>query len=108
MFFVKANAKITATSFAIFTDSATVGPVEVYTRAGQYYGHETNSSGWTLNSNLTVNMLGQDDATELDITDVEIKHGNYQSFLIWSPTNDIMYNQGDAEGDAAGEDESGA
>ena len=98
MFFVKAKAKITVTSFGIYTDSVLTGPIEVYTRAGKYFNHEVNSTGWSLIFSLTVNMLGQDEATELDVADVEVKHGDYQSFFIWSPTNDIMYNLGGVEG----------
>ena len=85
MFTVKANAKISVISLGIYTETVSTNQIQVYTRPGFYYGFEVNATGWTLVlDDASVSMLGQDNETHLDILDVTIKQGDYQSFFIWS------------------------
>jgi hypothetical protein len=98
MFDVFAEHKLRIDSFDVFSAyNQTNSTVKLYTRPGRYSGFEVNSEGWELVQDDYVDFLGQDFPTTI-LVDVTIPAASFQSFLIWSPDEKVMYNIGTSEG----------
>ena len=98
MFDVFAEHKLRIDSFDVFSAyNQTNSTVKLYTRAGRYSGFEVSSEGWELVQDDYVDFLGQDLPTTI-LVDVTIPAASFQSFLIWSPDEKVMYNIGASEG----------
>lgn len=98
MFDVFAEHKLRIDSFDVFSAyNQTNSTVKLYTRPGRYSGFEVSSEGWELVQDDYVDFLGQDLPTTI-LVDVTIPAASFQSFLIWSPDEKVMYNIGTSEG----------
>jgi len=98
MFDVFAEHKLRIDSFDVFSAyNQANSTVKLYTRPGRYSGFEVSSEGWELVQDDYVDFLGQDLPTTI-LVDVTIPAASFQSFLIWSPDEKVMYNIGTSEG----------
>ena len=108
MFSVEALRDVSILSLVVNAMARGVGQVTVYTRSGNYNGHELSSEGWDLvysNSEVVHNKRGV--PTELgDFQNaVSIKSGAIQSFYVTS-TLGLVYEAGTEEGIPYTSDES--
>jgi len=98
MFDTFAWHKLRIVSFDIYSAYNSSGAnVKVYTRPGNYTGHEVDSNGWDLVIDDQVDFLGQEIPTKI-LVGVTVPFESSQSFFIWSPDQRIMYNLGTEEG----------
>jgi hypothetical protein len=98
VFFVQAFSRATVTSLTIYSASVATTPVQIYTRSGKYIGNEVAADGWTLAyDNVAVDLLGRTEPTTLLGLNVEVLPNKFQSFLVWSPGNKVIYDPGTME-----------
>jgi len=108
MFKLEALRDVTVSSLVINAMSRGEGEVKVYTRIGDYSGHERNSVGWELiydNSAVIHNRRGE--PTELGDfnTPVFIEKGDTRSFFVTSSMG-VLYEPDTVEGAPFVSDES--
>lgn len=96
MFTIDATVDITVISFDIVGKKDGNGEVMVYTRVGDFQGHEEDESGWELifNKAVQVEKRVRSSLGLLD-RDVHINEGMTQSFFVWAKKG-LLYTEGDA------------
>jgi hypothetical protein len=108
MFKLTAKRDISVKSFSFYTYSVMNSLIQVYTRVGDYIGHEFNGTGWVKVYDKPVTYMGQSTMTTLGDfnSGVQIPQTSVQSFYIVS-TNYILYNHSiQNEGDVLTQDDS--
>jgi hypothetical protein len=107
MFKVTAKRDISVKSFEFYTYNVKNANITVYTRVGDYIGHEFNSTGWDNIHHAFITYMGQSTLTKSGNfgSPVQIPEASIQSFYIVS-NNYIMYNSGTSEGAVLTQDES--
>ena len=98
MFTIEAISDLTITSFDISSKKKANSQVMVYTRGGDYSGHETNSDEWELILDRTI-QLDNKKTTSIGDLDrgVSVPAGSAQSFFIWTK-NGMLYTKSEAAG----------
>ena len=106
MFWVKSVSRsLEVSSFKFYSWAVQTSLVQVYTRTGQYTGHELDQSGWELVHEATIDLLGGATMTELSLSNkVVIPSGVTKSFFIWANQGNIKYDAGTSEGALLGSD----
>lgn len=99
MFDLKATKNVEIRGFDINARDGSY-TVEVYTKQGNYAGHETNAASWRRIQRTSVTSKGQDVLTPLPelANAVTIPAGSKQAFYITLTKNGIRYTNGSSEG----------
>lgn len=96
MFRVKALREITITSFDIYAVLNSTSQFQLYTRSGDYVGHEASEDGWTLSyENLSMQQNGRYNLSSVGIIQAGllIPSGADLSFYLYTPYR-LMYGNG--------------
>lgn len=107
MFTIEANARssVTISSFDVIGRRNIQGKCTVYTRAGDYKGHEEDGSEWDVifdKKSVVMKRGGRSKLGALD-QEVTIMSGSVQSFYIFC-NRGILYAKGDSEGSPSDQD----
>jgi hypothetical protein len=107
MFKLTAKRDISVMSFSFYTWQVMNSAIQVYTRVGDFIGHEFNGTDWVKVYDKIITYMGQNTITTLgDFTSgVQIPQASVQSFYIVS-TNYILYEVGSSEGNVFSQDDS--
>lgn len=96
MFRVKARRDLTVISFEVYGSASGTHPFQVYTRSGDYTGHESSQAGWSLAyDNASLQLNGKDTLSSEAVlsTRVSIPAGTEVSFYLYTPSK-LMYAPG--------------